>query len=118
MKLTCLIDSTRRVIGAVVGIAFDTLDGARVLTLDSDNSGAELTLDPGLNEITMTLPRNPLTPGMYSCAASIFSGKTIIDSVSSFATWEVHPGETDRGFAGCRPELVLEKIVAHETVPV
>lgn len=117
LKITCRIESSRRVVGSVLGVAFDSLDGSRVMTLDSDNSGAEVTIEPGLNEITMNLARNPLTPGMYVCAASLFSGKTIIDAVTSFATWEVHPGENDHGFAGCRPDLKVETALIDEAVP-
>jgi lipopolysaccharide transport system ATP-binding protein len=90
----------------VVGIAFDTLDGYRVMTLDSDSAMPTLKLSEGVHEIRFDLGRNPLHPSTFVCGAAIMTGGHVLDVMINCATWEVLPGHGDllsaRGFGGCR----------------
>ena len=91
--------------GAIMGIGFDTSDGYRVMTLDSDVNRKELNFIKGKFRITFSLPRNVLNPGLYNISCAMFSGGALIDSCQA-GTWEVVTGENDnisnRGFGGCR----------------
>jgi hypothetical protein len=84
------------------------------MTLDSDVSGKALDFSKGKYRVTFTVPRNPLSPGLYNISAAMFSGGAIIDNCSA-GTWEITTGQTDvissRGYGGCR--LTFEtKVVA------
>jgi lipopolysaccharide transport system ATP-binding protein len=91
--------------GAVIGIGFDTSDGYRVMTLDSDVSHKELNFAKGKYRVTFNVPRNALNPGLYNISCAMFSGGALIDGCQA-GTWEVVTGENDnvsnRGFGGCR----------------
>jgi len=101
LDLTC--DS--RISGAILGVAFDTAEGYRVMTLDSDVSGKVLSFSKGKYRVTFTVPRNPLCPGLYNIGCALFSGGAIIDSCAA-GVWEIVTGQSDvissRGFGGCR----------------
>jgi len=104
--------------GAMVGIAFNTIEGGRIMTLDSDASGDTLDLQPGLHTVTLALPSLPLSPGRYYCHAAIGRGRHMCDIIDNFALWEVAPGgqndwESDRSFGGCR----VRSLVTHESLP-
>jgi lipopolysaccharide transport system ATP-binding protein len=90
---------------AIIGVGFDTSDGYRVMTLDSDIAGKTLNFAPGKYRVTFTVPRNPLSPGLYNIGCAIFTGGAIVDSCMA-GTWEVVTGQSDvasnRGFGGCR----------------
>ena len=98
--------------GAIIGVGFDTSEGFRVMTLDSDVDGKELNFSKGKYRVTFTLPRNPLSPGLYNVSCAMFSGGAIIDGCGSAGVWEVVTGETDnvvnRGFGGCRMSFETE----------
>ena len=91
---------------AMVGMGFDSLDGYRVLTLDSDNTSAtSLTLPEGTHEVRFKVDRNPLHPTTYNWGASLVSGTHKLDGLENCAVWEVSPGWhglESRGYAGCR----------------
>ncbi|MFT3782540.1 MAG: ABC transporter ATP-binding protein [Nibricoccus sp.] len=90
----------------MIGFALNTVEGQRVMTLDSDANGQAWQVKPGRYVATLSLPRLPVSPGRYYCSAAIAQGKHFSDIIDSFALWEVHTGtrdnESDRGFGGCR----------------
>jgi lipopolysaccharide transport system ATP-binding protein len=89
--------------GITIGIGFDTLDGYRIMTLDSDNTAPPFKLTPGTHLVRFDVERNPLHPGSYSCGAAIMSGTQVLDAVSNCAVWDVQSSlSIDRGFSGCR----------------
>jgi lipopolysaccharide transport system ATP-binding protein len=89
-----------------IGIGFDTLDGNRIMTLDSDHEHPLLQMSVGIHEIKFYLPRNPLHPGMYSAGIAILSHAYALDFIPNAITWQVGSGPNDlvgdRGFGGCR----------------
>jgi lipopolysaccharide transport system ATP-binding protein len=97
---------------AMVGFAMNTVEGHRVMTLDSDSNGKTFALERGQHVVTLSLDRLPVSPGRYYCGAAI-GGSVFYDIIDNFAEWEVHPGandwESDRSFGGCRlkPEVKL-----------
>jgi lipopolysaccharide transport system ATP-binding protein len=99
------ISCSTAIAGAVLGVAADTSEGFRVMTLDSDVNGEELNFSKGKFRVTFNLPRNPLSPGLYNISCAIFSGGALIDACAAGA-WEIVTGENDnvvnRGFGGCR----------------
>ena len=101
LDLTC----TSAVSDAILGVAFDTAEGYRVMTLDSDVNGKALNFSKGRYRVTFTLARNPLSPGLYNIACAMFSGGAIVDSCAA-GTWEIVTGQRDvtsnRGFGACR----------------
>ena len=101
LDLTC--DSP--ISGAFLGVAFDTAEGYRLMTLDSDVSGKTLNFSKGKYRVTFTVPRNPLSPGLYGINCALFSGGAIVDNCTA-GIWEVVTGQNDfisnRGFSGCR----------------
>ncbi|MBF2066322.1 MAG: ABC transporter ATP-binding protein [Calothrix sp. C42_A2020_038] len=95
-----------------VGIGFETLDGNRVLTLDSDHNQPTLQMSPGTHEIHFHIDRNPLHPGIYSAGVAIISHTYPLDYIPNAITWEVTSGSKDtvgdRSYGGCRlPVKVL-----------
>jgi len=107
LDLTC--EST--ISGAILGVAFDTTEGYRVMTLDSDVSGKILNFSKGKYRVTFTVPRNPLSPGLYNVGCAMFSGGAIVDSCAA-GVWEMVTGQNDvisnRGFGGCRVAFETE----------
>jgi lipopolysaccharide transport system ATP-binding protein len=91
---------------AVIGIGFDTLDGSRIMTVDSDNSEAPLRFPAGVHEIRLELEHNPLHPSTFTCGVALMSEGQIVDLVPNCAAWDVAASHKDvssvRGFAGCR----------------
>ncbi|MDX1953694.1 MAG: ABC transporter ATP-binding protein [Verrucomicrobiota bacterium] len=106
LRLDFEIDAASALRNCTVGIGFDTLDGYRILTLDSDNSGGNISLSQGSQKVSFSIERNPLHPGAYSCGVAIMNGRQVVDFVPNCGVWEVQssPNDTlsDRGFAGCR----------------
>jgi lipopolysaccharide transport system ATP-binding protein len=90
---------------AIIGVGFDTAEGCRVMTLDSDVGGKELNFSKGKYRVTFTLTRNPLSPGLYNINCVMFSGGAIIDGCTA-GVWEIVTGQSDliisRDFGGCR----------------
>ncbi len=101
---------------AMVGAGFDSMDGARIMTLDSDASGVLLQLEPGVHRIVISLPMLPVHPASYVVHCVIGSGGHYYDSLHRFAVWEVATGAldlvSDRGAGGCRlmPEVAAHKV--------
>jgi lipopolysaccharide transport system ATP-binding protein len=106
LHLIFTLTTSRPLRGVFVGAALDNLEGTRMLTLDSDNSGPSLDFDPGTHEVHFHLDRNPLHPGPYTLGCAIMSGPSVIDALRACATWEVQSGESDvhsdRGPSGIR----------------
>lgn len=102
----------------MLGFGFDTLEGQRILTLDSDADGRMFSLAAGRNRVRLHLPVLPLHPGRYYCSAALGHGSCYYDIVDGFALWEVHAGrrdwESDRHFGGCR---LQPQITAIEPLP-
>lgn len=90
----------------MLGFAMNTVEGQRVMTLDTDAEQTTWKVAPGTYVIRVGMPRLPVSPGRYYCSASIGQGRHLCDTIDSFALWEVHPGtndlESDRGYGGCR----------------
>ncbi len=102
LDLTCETE----IADSVLGIAFDTSEGYRVMTLDSGVRGEALHFGKGKYRVTFKVARNPLSPGLYVINCAIFSGGAVVDSCSTGAgVWEIVTGESDvvsnRGFGGC-----------------
>ena len=97
----------------MLGFTFNTVEGQRIMTLDSDSDGKTFSLAPGITRIRLRLPVLPLHPGRYHVSAAIGSGKHFHDIIESFALWEIETSttdfESDRSFGGCRiqPEIEL-----------
>jgi len=92
--------------GLAVGVGFETMDGVRVMTLDSDHNYPSLDLGIGIHEITIELERNPLHPSTYAVNVAILSNAHAIDLILNHINWEIISGSSDlisdRGFGGCR----------------
>jgi lipopolysaccharide transport system ATP-binding protein len=102
-----LKESTSQV---MIGIGFDTLEGARVLTLDSDTNGVAWDLAAGRHTVRVGLDYWPLQPASYTVSAAVITGHNCLDSVPAAAVWEVQTSDadnvSDRGFGGTRPKPV------------
>jgi lipopolysaccharide transport system ATP-binding protein len=109
--LEMAVQSREDLADVVLSFGFNSLEGSRVMTLDSDLTCPGLNLRAGWNEFRMTLPFNPLHPGPYSVGCSIWKGNLILDALSAVAVWEVHSGAKDsfsyRGFGACRPVVKI-----------
>ncbi len=98
----------------MIGLAFETLEGARVMTLDSDALAPAVTLAPGRHVFRFNLEHLYLHPGQYIMSAAAAAGAHYHDVASRFAIWEVTTSlkdkVSDRGFGGCRiPPTVTVK---------
>jgi lipopolysaccharide transport system ATP-binding protein len=89
-----------------VGIGFETMDGIRVMTLDSDHDSPSLDIGIGIHEIKLELDRNPLHPSVYSINVAVLSNAHAVDLILNHINWEVLSSASDlvsdRGFGGCR----------------
>jgi lipopolysaccharide transport system ATP-binding protein len=91
--------------GTYVGVGFDSAEGHRVMSLDSDVRGELLEFAPGKYRATFSLPDNPLSPGLYHISCAIFSGGALVDTCVA-GTWEILPGQNDvisNRSGACRP---------------
>ena len=92
---------------AMLGMAFNTVEGTRILTLDSDTHAKYFDLEPGEYVLRAQLDRMPLHPGFYQFCASLAGGGHFYDMLD-VALWEVKTSDedhwSDRGMAGCRLE--------------
>ncbi len=111
LALELEVEASEAVDKVMLGFAFDTVEGQRILTLDSDADGSTFALQPGRNHLRLELPRLPLHPGRYYCSAALGFGATHFDIIDGFALWEVqtsrHDWESDRRFGGCRLQPVV-----------
>ena len=114
LELEFEIEAPEMIDKVMLGFGFDTVEGQRILTLDSDADGRNFSLAAGQNRVRLRLPALPLHPGRYYCSAAIGLGRVYYDIVDGFALWEVRPGrddwESDRRFGGCRllPQVSVE----------
>jgi len=108
LDLTCDCEIS----GAYLGVGIDTAEGYRVLTLDSDVNGKVLNFSKGKHRATFTVPRNPLSSGLYNISCAMYSGGALVDTCAA-GVWEIVPGQNDlisnRG-GGCRPEFETEVV--------
>lgn len=106
LELIFTIECPRPMHNLTIGLGFDTQEGYRVMTLDSDYNNPPLQLSAGIHEVCFSLVHNPLHPGIYSLSTALLSQAFPIDSISNAATWEISSGASDtvgdRGFGGCR----------------
>ncbi|MBW4431526.1 MAG: ABC transporter ATP-binding protein [Pelatocladus maniniholoensis HA4357-MV3] len=115
LKLTITVQCYQKIPDLVIGIGFDTLDGNRIMTLDSDHNQVPLQIPTGIHEIHLCLDKNPLHPTIYLVSPAIHSNNFNLDYLTTPLTWEVSSGPSDlvgdRGFGGCR--LPLKAFVAN-----
>ena len=108
------IEASEPIDKVMLGFGFDTVEGQRILTLDSDADGRMFSLAAGRNLIRLHLPALPLHPGRYYCSAALAYGNCYFDIVDGFALWEVNAGhndwESDRRFGGCRLQPLITAI--------
>jgi lipopolysaccharide transport system ATP-binding protein len=110
------IECTQPVKDLMIGLAFETLEGSRVLTLDSDAVQAPVSLPAGRHLMHLHLDHLPLHPAQYIMSAAAASGAHYLDVASRFAVWEVTTSlkdkVSDRGFGGCRiaPQMTLQTL--------
>ena len=106
LELEFEVEAPEPVEQVMLGFGFDTIEGQRILTLDSDAGGATFALSAGRNLVRLKLPALPLHPGRYYCSAALGFGASYFDLIDGFALWEVGTGrddwESDRTFGGCR----------------
>jgi lipopolysaccharide transport system ATP-binding protein len=106
LELIFTIYCIREISDLAIGIGFETLDGNRILTLDSDHEQPSLQMPSGSHEIHFHLDKNPLHPSIYSVGVAILSNASMLDLVPNAITWEVSSGPSDlvgdRGYGGCR----------------
>lgn len=111
MLVVVTIEVRNPVTGLMVGLAFESLEGARTMTVDSDSGGHLLDLGTGTYQVRLELPSLPLHPAQYVVHVVAGSGKYYFDTIHRCAVWEVmtsaHDRVSDRGFGGCRvvPEV-------------
>jgi lipopolysaccharide transport system ATP-binding protein len=81
--------------GVSVGVGFSTLDGTRLVTLDSDLGGDRRDLPSGARGVVRaTLNRLDLQPGHYTLAVGARSGDNVaLDYLPLCAHVEVFPGD-------------------------
>ncbi len=106
IQLIFTVQCFREVSDLAIGIGFDTVDGNRVMTLDSDHDQPTLELPIGIHEVQFYIDRNPLHPNVYSVSMAIHSSTYPMDVVAGTLTWEVSSGPTDlvgdRAYGACR----------------
>lgn len=105
LELIVTVECRQKLSGLAIGIGFDTMDGSRVMTLDSDQS-LPLQLPAGEHEIGFCLERNPLHPGTYALSLAVMSRTLTLDAAVNAVVWEIDAGVADssieRGYGGCR----------------
>jgi lipopolysaccharide transport system ATP-binding protein len=118
MELELEVEAPAPLEDVMLGIAFNTVEGQRILTLDTDAEGKTFTLPPGRSRINFNLGRLPLHPGRYYVCAALGSGKHFFDILDGFALWDIDSStedrESDRSYGGCRltPHFSIKSIGA------
>ncbi len=114
LELVFTVECFQEIPDLTVGIGFDSLDGYRIMTLDSDQGQSAFKMSTGIHEVRIVLDRNPLSPGQYTVGVALLSGNHILDLILNEITWEVGSGNTDlvsdRGNGGCR--LLVKTLVS------
>jgi lipopolysaccharide transport system ATP-binding protein len=114
LHLQVTLECKQTVKDVSVGAGFDTMDGNRVLTLDSDAQDGPATLSPGRHRVNIRLDYLPLHPGQYFLNVAVATGAHYLDGLGRVAMWEVITSKrdlvSDRGFGGCRipPAVSIE----------
>lgn len=114
LQLELEIEAPSPLESCMLGIAFNTVEGQRILTLDSDAEGKTFNIPSGPSLLHFRLDRMPLHPGRYYASAAIGAGKHFFDILDGFALWEVESSaddhESDRSYGGCRlaPNVRIE----------
>jgi lipopolysaccharide transport system ATP-binding protein len=100
----------------MIGLGFDTMEGQRIVTLDSDTAGAGWDLKPGRHTARVGLDYWPLHPGSYNVSVAVITGHNCLDSVAGAALWEVQTSDvdnvSDRGFGAARPKPVAQLVAS------
>ena len=114
------VECTKPIPEAMIGLAFNTLEGTRVLTLDSDVHGKYMHLEPGEHVLHFHLDNLPLHPAYYHCSAALAGGGFFYDILDPIAVWQVKTSDedqwSDRGAGGCRLEPSVEVTPLHSPV--
>ncbi len=117
LEIEFTIECTKPVREAMVGLAFNSLEGTRVLTLDSDIRGNFLDFQPGRHILRFRFDDLPLHPGFYHCSASLAGSGFFYDILDPIAVWQVRTSDqdlwSDRSSGGCRMEPKVELIPCH-----
>lgn len=107
-ELEITIECTKPITEAMIGFAFNTLEGTRVLTLDSDINGKFLDFQPGEHLVRFGIDALPLHPAFYHCSVAVAGGGFFYDIIDPLAIWQVKTSHldqwSDRGAGGCRME--------------
>src|SRR5579883_886335 len=120
LELIFTVQCFQKISDLAIGIGFETLDGNRVMTLDSDHDQPPLQLPMGVHEVHFHVDRNPLHPSVHSISTALLSNACLIDAIPNTLIWEVSSGPTDlvadRGYGGCRLpiKITLDKAL-HES---
>ena len=108
LDLEFTIECTKPIPEAMIGLAFNSMEGTRVLTLDSDINGNFLHLEPGTHRLNFHLDSLPLHPAYYHCSAALAGSGFFYDILDPLAIWQVKTSDedrwSDRGAGGCRME--------------
>jgi len=106
------LECYRPITKGLLGMAFNTVEGTRILTLDSDVNDRTFDLQPGKYVLRARMESMPLHPGFYNFCISVGGGGHFFDMLDA-ALWEVKTSDedrwSDRGAGGCRiePELCI-----------
>lgn len=108
------IECKKTIEEGMVGLAFNSLEGTRVLTLDSDTRGKFMRFTPGRHVIKLHFDSLPLHPGFYHCSAALAGSGFFYDILDPIAIWQVRTSNedlwSDRSSGGCRIEPSVELI--------
>ncbi len=74
------------------GAGFSTLDGVRLMTLESNTGGNSLTVHKGTGEVEFSMDRLWLQPGHYTFDVGVGSGSMALDYLRGCANIDVLPG--------------------------
>ncbi len=116
LEIEIVVRASRAIEGMMLGFSFSTVEGQRILTLDSDGDGKTFDLREGRTVLRVRLDRLPLHPARYYVSAALGRVKYFDDIIDSFALWEVETStedfESDRSYGGCRitPRLELTPV--------
>jgi lipopolysaccharide transport system ATP-binding protein len=95
-----------------VGIGFNTREGQRVLSLDSDAMNTPLDLEPGTYRATLGLDFWPLPESQYHVSCAAIEGSSYPDTLVDVALWDVLAASEDetthRSSPNARPRVAME----------
>ena len=121
LEIEVHLECYRPITQGMIGLAFNTVEGTRILTLDSDTNDRSFDLQPGRYILRARMESLPLHPGFYNFCIAIGGGGHFFDMLDA-ALWEVKTSNedrwSDRGAAGCRIEPELCIIPENESAAV